>query len=99
MNNIRKAAEVIGWEYLELMAGKQLVDKENKYYSPWLNRNDLHALCGLLEDKVREKHPGLIMTVGQTCCGISIDDRFYESSNEDWLLAKLEALLKAVSDE
>lgn len=104
MNNIRKAAEIVGWGlYSDVHVGLYYDPEIEGPRNPVKCRGDLHALAGLLEDTVRKKHPGL--TVTNNCTGASVYPEIYHhkgeclSDNKDPLLAKLEALLKAVGDE
>ena len=108
---IRKAAEIIGWS-LESGRNDLFTDEDCLPWNPFDSRSDLHALVGLLEDKVREKrdltmtleprrgHPYCVIFRPMRNMELSPEEQLmFDATNDDWLLAKLEALLKAVSDE
>ena len=102
---IRKAANAVGWwtehgfpDGTRLYHGKADDELRVQYWRPEKRRADLHALVGLLEDKVREKYNGLCSVgVFADCCQFesmrTIDP--ITTSGEDWLFAKLEALVTA----
>ena len=110
---IRKAAEKVGWQWSSSVAKNsadypgEIVewrDQWGQHWKPTKDRTHLHALCGLLEDVVREKWPQIHIQCYLSAKQDGITNLFVANAgsqsarNRDWLLAKLEFLVR-VSDE
>jgi len=115
---IARAAEYVGW-WVHMPGEKRKsghpawayewgegVDESDLMY-PETCRHDLHALTGLVEDKVRGEVPDLVLTQEQgsanACLVGTVDDKGVFNSpgpgfHKDWLYARLGALM-ALADQ